>query len=116
MNASNKIVYFLIGALFAVTVGLGFHRPVDATATTTVEKKVSVLSVREVSRMQTDIATLEKSIQEDNDFLAGKVLPTSGKGSWNAQYGQKKNDIQQNLPQKEQRLATLRSQLEMLRM
>lgn len=112
----NKILYFLMGALFAATIGWSLYRPVEAMAPTTVEKKVDILSDREVHRIQGDIASLEKSIQEDSDFLAGKALFTSGKGAWSAQYAQKKNDIERNLPGKETTLATLRSQLKMLRM
>lgn len=116
MKVTNKILYFLMGAFFALMMSWNLSRPLDATTPTTVEKKVSVLSDREVRRIQSDIATLEKNIQEDHDFLDGKTLPSGGKGAWSSQYAQKKNDIEQNLSQRERNLATLKSQLEMLRM
>lgn len=116
MNTRNKVLYFLMGAIFAGSMGWGLSRPVEAIAPSQVERKVNVLSQREVTRMEKDIAALERSIQEDHDFLTTKFSAGAGKGGWSAQYAQKKHDIDQNLPGKERRLEDLRAQLKTLRM
>lgn len=116
MKVSNKILYFLMGALFAGMIGWNFSRPVEAVAPTTVERKVTVLSAREVARMEKDIAGLEQSIQEDREFLAGNAPSAGGKGGWSSQQAERKNSIEQNLPAKERRLADIRAQLQTLRM
>jgi len=116
MNISNKILYFLTGALFAVAIGWSLYQPVEAVAPSTVERKVDVLSSREIARMEKDVASLEKSIQDDRDFLTTKYTSAAGKGSWSSAYAQRKNDIEQNLPGKERRVQEIRAQLQTLRM
>lgn len=116
MTASNKILYFVMGALFAATLGWSFYRPVEAVAPSTMARKVDVLSDREVTRIQNDLAAFEKSIQEDRNFIAGKAPASGGKGAWSAQYAERKHSLEQNLPGKEKKLADLRAQLQTLRM
>jgi hypothetical protein len=116
MTTSNKILYFLMGALFAVAIGWGLYRPVEAVAPSTVERKVDVLSTREVERIQREIASLQQSIRDDEDFMTTKYTAVTGKAGGSAQYAQRKHDIDQNLPGKKQRLESLRDWMKTLKL
>ncbi len=116
MNASKKILYFVMGVVFAAGIGLSLYRPLEAMVESVVNRKVHILSGREMTRIQKDITALEQSIQDDRDFLTAKYTGQAGKGSWSAQYGQRKNDIEQNLPGREKKLQEFRAQLQTLRM
>lgn len=117
MSLANKIFYFILGVVFTGAIGWSvFQRPVEAVAPSRVEQKVTVLSQREIERMHRDIASLEKSIGEDRDFLTTKYTSATGKGSWSSQHAERRNTIEQGLPGRERRLQELRAQLQTLRM
>lgn len=116
MSIQNKIFYFVLGILFAGAMGWNYFRTVEAVAPSNVERKVDVLSTREVERIQKEIASLQQSVKDDEAFLTTKYTGVTGKTGASAQYAQRKHNIDENLDGKKQRLQSLQNWMQTLRM